>query len=148
MTKNRSNKKRPKSSVRVYGGRHARVSETVNVSQQTVLWSMASFDHEAEWWDASHVEETFRFVGKRMKMYERMTWGQIESNQKRDHPVKCGKLDPKAQKRLTQLRQDDVDELWRFRFNGLPRIWGIREGRLFKVLWWDPLHKVCPSDSK
>jgi hypothetical protein len=46
------------------------------------------------------------------------------------------------------LRHDDFDELWRFRFDGLHRLWGLRLDDWFYALWWDPEHKVCPSTLK
>ncbi len=51
----------------------------------------------------------------------------------------------KAQSRLLHLKLDDEEELFRFRLDGESRVWGIREGRVFRILWWDPGHEICPS---
>jgi hypothetical protein len=80
-----------------------------------------------------------------MRDYERRTWAEIIANSRRDHTVPVDHLVKEARDRLVYLNQDDVDELWRLRFEGEQRIWGIKHGPLFRVLWWDPLHRVCPA---
>lgn len=123
-------------------------SEPVSTSRDTVHWSFALFDGSIEWHTHGYKEETFRQVAEHMRGYEGMTWGEIENKRKHNHPVPVGGLIPRAQARLREINQDDIDELWRFRFGGQLRIWGIRDGRLFKVLWWDPQHAICPSAKK
>lgn len=122
-------------------------SQSSNTGHLSVHWSFDIFDDKA-WHDNHHKEKTFRELVKPMRDYGRRTWSEIEADRKRDHSVPRKDLCQEAQERLEYLRQDDVDELWRFRFTGIFRIWGIREGRLFKVLWLDPQHKICPSKKK
>lgn len=116
--------------------------------QQEVRWSFALFDPEFELRVNAQSHDSFLDVGSWMKSAEGRTWAQIEANRKRDHPVPTSGLVPGAQRRLRELKQDDVDELWRLRFSGTRRIWGIRQGRFFRVLWWDPDHLVCPSKKR
>jgi hypothetical protein len=47
---------------------------------------------------------------------------------------------------LVDLKLDDIEELYRFRFTGTQRIWGIRDRRTFRVLWWDPDHQVYETN--
>jgi hypothetical protein len=77
---------------------------------------------------------------------QKITWQDTIKNG--SHFVNISKLIPEAQKRLTQIKKDDLDELFSFRVSGKKRVWGIREGRLFWILWWDPNHEVCPSLKK
>ena len=112
--------------------------------QQTVKWCFRLFDRGISWHDDQHVEETFRAVAHLLKSYSGRTWGQIEQDRSRDHAIAISKLCKDAQKRLEDLKLDDYGPLWRFRFSGLKRIWGIRAGRYFQVLWWDPQHQVYP----
>lgn len=111
---------------------------------QTVKWCFRLFDKDKSWHDERYSEETFREVAHLLKNYSIRTWGQIEQDRQRDHAVEISNLGKDAQKRLEELKLDDFGPLWRFRFSGLKRIWGIRIGRFFQVLWWDPQHKVCP----
>jgi len=123
-----------------------RTDPSISTAKQTVHWSFAIFDNML-WHDDVSKEEVFVKVADHMKAYEGRTWAEIETqNAKHDHPVPVKNLTAKAQARLQALKQDDVEKLWRFRFSNLQRIWGIRDGRLFKVIWWDPEHKICPSN--
>jgi len=38
--------------------------------------------------------------------------------------------------------------MYAIRLSGKKRVWGIREGRLFSLVWWDPEHTVGPSEKK
>jgi hypothetical protein len=47
---------------------------------------------------------------------------------------------------LQDLRLDDLDELFRFRLGNKPRLWGIIHEGVFFPVWWDPEHKIYPTD--
>lgn len=65
------------------------------------------------------------------------------------HSVPISQLCPEAQKRVTSLKHDDVARLDRLRLSGRWRVWGILQpDGLFRVLWWDPYHRICPSPKK
>ena len=118
--------------------------QPISTSRLNIHWFLAIFDKAAVWHDGSYCEVTFRTVASHMKSYEGMTWGQIENRRRYNHPVSKDKLVRKARQRLTVINMDDIDELWRFRFGSKLRIWGIRDRHVFKVLWWDPQHRICP----
>lgn len=66
------------------------------------------------------------------------------------HPGKDYKLsDKKVPKhllhRLRQIGSDDLDTISRLRITGARRLYGIRSGNEFSVLWWDPTHAIWPS---
>lgn len=98
------------------------VAVPVSTSGLSVHWSFALFDGSVDWHTDQHKEETFREAAQHMRDYEGLTWGQIENRRKYNHPVPIGALIPKARNRLRTIKQDDIDELWRFRFGGKPRI--------------------------
>jgi len=114
----------------------------------TVHWSFRNFDRQFRVNRKDGAEDGFCDVASHMKAFEGKTWAEIERDRKHDHPVPCAHLVREAQNRLQEIKLDDLDELWRFRFSGERRIWGIRDGRLFRVLWWDPEHQICPSPLK
>lgn len=121
--------------------------EPSSTADLTPIWSFALFDKSAVWHDEQYQEETFREVASHLKDYEGMTWGRIENRRRYNHPVPVERLITEAQKRLVEINLDDTDELWRFRLSGKRRIWGIRDRHIFKVLWWDPQHRICPSQA-
>jgi hypothetical protein len=59
-----------------------------------------------------------------------------------------GELCKTARDRLEDLRLEDIDELVSLRLGGAERVWGIRDGNVMLLLWWDPEHAVCPSLKK
>lgn len=104
------------------------------------------FDGEGPWgWGKLEQRGCFVDLLSRLAEQEGMKWSEILADRKRTHSVEKHRLVPQALKRLREINQDDVDELFRFRFTGTQRLWGIRDRQLFKLLWWDPEHKVCPS---
>lgn len=85
-------------------------------------------------------------VRSKLANFESMTWDTILGSN--NHAVSLEALCTEARERLKAIRQDDIEELISLRFSGKERIWGIREGSVLKVLWWDPQHLVCPSTKR
>jgi len=113
--------------------------------QQRPSWSFRYFDHELELASGKADKTSFFEIAMHLKSYEMMTWAQIRDNHKRDHSILCEDIEKFARDRLEVIIRDDIDELFRFRINGPGRLWGIKEGSTFQVLWWDPEHEICPS---
>jgi len=106
------------------------------------------FDKTPGWCDHSRGRCCFRDIGEKLKSYESMTWRQIRNKHSRDHVISdLGRIIPEARKKLLALKLDDF-ELWRLRFGGDERFWGVKINHIFYALWYDPLHKVCPSRKK
>jgi hypothetical protein len=83
------------------------------------------------------------------------TWGEIENQEtgtgrrkKRHHSYSVDGLCERARDRFGERHYDELfdPEVVRFRLDGKQRLWGVREGAVFHVIWWDPEHKVCPTD--
>jgi hypothetical protein len=48
--------------------------------------------------------------------------------------------------RLEEIEQDDAaDNIAALRLGGKLRLWGVRKGNEFSILWWDPDHGIWPS---
>ena len=75
-----------------------------------------------------------------------MTWGEIiqqaggRRHGNNHHLVEVATLTRKARRRLEEIRQDDIDEIFSFRLTARTRVYGLTEGRVFKLLWYDPFH--------
>lgn len=88
-------------------------------------------------------------VLNRLRALEKMTWHQIKMDgKKRNHSIRVSDCSKGAQKRLSELELDDIDELFSMGVNGEARIIGILARTTFMILWWDPKHQVCPSHKK
>lgn len=140
-------KKRPKKRAKVQVHKQPRAPAAKGANKEVVQWTFAEFDAH-EWFEKEYPHEPFSAIAQQMRQYESRTWAEIIANRWRDHTVACSRLIPEAQRRLRVLSKDDLGELWRFRFGAKLRLWGIRRGSMFSVLWWDPQHKICPSRKK
>lgn len=85
-------------------------------------------------------------VHSRLRDFETMTW--IEIRAAGSHFLDVASLSTTIKNRLVALKLIDLDQLYSLRLTGRRRIVGIREGRVLKILWWDPDHQVCPSPKK
>lgn len=112
-----------------------------------VLWSFSLIDNDGPWgFNLICKNELHKLVTSGFKDKEGINWASLKTSG--SHNVAKNKLISSAQKRLAEKLLDDRDELFSMRFTGKQRIWGIREGNVFKILWWDPNHEICPSNKK
>jgi hypothetical protein len=100
-------------------------------------------DINSDWCFYRNGHDDLRLVIDGLRPFESMTWGEIEGS--RSHFISRSSIIAAAQKRLREIKQDDVDELFSLRLTGRQRIFGIRDGAILRLLWWDPLHELCPS---
>jgi len=64
------------------------------------------------------------------------------------HFIPIEKLCKDAQKRLVDIKLDDLDSLFSLRLSGETRVFCVHRPKYMRVLWYDPKHKVCPSKKK
>lgn len=83
---------------------------------------------------------------EKLHNFDSMSWAEIEGPD--HHAIEVDCLSKDASKRLAEIKQDDITEVFSFHFSGKPRVIGIRDRNVVKLLWWDPEHQVCPSHKK
>ena len=71
----------------------------------------------------------------------------ISASSARNHDQHVSTLSINAQKRIQALPSAE-ERVFRFRLSGETRLWGFRSGDLFRVLWYDPHHAVCPVEKR
>lgn len=116
---------------------------------RTPSWKFSSVDRDGErdghfYWPSDH--KTVGEIVERLHQFDAMTWEEIEG--RRHHAISISSLSLKAQRRLAEIGQDDIDEVFSFSFSGRERLVGIRDANVVRILWWDPNHQVCPSPKK
>lgn len=117
------------------------------VAEQNIAWHIRIIDRGGPWcWTSIDAPTLWEILHSKLANYETMKWSEILGQ--RNHGIKVSRLAPDARKRLEAIRQDDVEELYSLHLDGKKRIWGIRQGNILKVLWWDSDHQVCPSLQK
>jgi hypothetical protein len=108
-------------------------------------WRVGSMQmvHPYGWHEVS--SEHLHHVRERLSHFEKMTWKEILIDGKKfNHMVKVNRLCAPAQARLTEVA-GDLDQLTSLRLMAKERVWGILDGSVLQLLWWDPDHEVCPS---
>lgn len=78
-----------------------------------------------------------------------MLWREIISKEPgKSHQISVSKLNRNPKKRLQEIGQTDIDDLFSLAIDGKRRVWGIKSVNILKIIWWDPDHTVCPSPKK
>lgn len=112
----------------------------------TVIWGFSYVDLDGPWgWskiDPKVLKHVLDFLHSLEALRPNEAFGS------RNKRVELSSLCPEANKRLTEIKLDDLDCLWELRVSGVERIWGHRWAHVFYPVWWDPLHEVCPSTKK
>jgi len=113
-------------------------------------WSFAHLDLVAPVGGWMHIRfDQLDELKGRFRNWETMTWNEILSaGRKQNHPIDVSKCIPAARARLRVLGLDDREQLMSLSVNSTARVIGIRDGTVFRIVWWDPDHQICPSQLK
>jgi hypothetical protein len=107
-------------------------------------------DHPQWGWGILSPEEFITILNDYLCNFETMSWDEIlktsggRTQGTNHHNINVSDCCPDAQKRLLELKMDDIDELFSLRLNGKCRLWGIKEGQILRFLWFDKEHNVYP----
>jgi hypothetical protein len=134
--------KRAKVGQRVPSGKHPIIPLTeTHDGRIRIAWRLGDADRNGPyaWSNMSSdvAAQVLGFLGEK----DKLGWGESRA---KDIPTT--QLCADAQRRLREIEKDDQDRLVEFRLSGIERIWGVRDGHICHVLWWDPDHQVCPSE--
>lgn len=125
-----------------------RTEEPERTERERIVWRIGLLDRCGKWgWSEIENVVLWDKILKKMKDFESMTWAEIKKGGQ-NHSVPKFKLCPDAQRWLHDKGLDDVDGLFGLRLSGKKRVYGIRNGRVLDVIWWDPNHTVCPARKK
>lgn len=87
-----------------------------------------------------------------MQDMSQLTWSEIfgqttggKERHRKHHAQSWDSLCNEAQERWIEIERSE-EELFRFRVGGKERIWGVRQGATFFVVWWDAEHQVYPTE--
>ena len=127
--------------------------QDLKASQSKFRWSLALADREGKWAFGDEVfgEDWCSKILPKLKDFEGKTWAIIanqssgRSRGTRNHHITCSDLVKGARKRLKQINMDDLGQLYSLRLEGKRRLFGVVQGHVFKLLWYDPRHEICPS---
>ena len=158
MGRAKKNKKVLNGQIGKPGQKEVRSDASVEPSDHlTICWHLGKFDWDGPWGDQACTNLDFRhLLNETVSKWETMTWAALygagggRSNGNNSHPIETSKLSLKAKKRLQDIKLDDIESVVSLRVQNKVRFYGIRDGRAFQFLWYDPWHDVkekavCPS---
>jgi hypothetical protein len=126
--------------------------EPENAVRRKISWQLGVFDWEGPWGECTLKDcNVISLIAEQIGPFESMAWSELPKKQ--HHAISCEKLNKIAQRRLIDIQQDDVDEIFSLRLQGQHRVYGIRDGSILKVIWYDRDHGdnencVCRSNKK
>lgn len=128
-----------------------------SLETQTIAWQFRRMDesHEHWGWNQLRAPQWKQFL-RQLKQFEGLTWAQIKEaagGRRRgtnNHSLLIADLNSAARKRISDLHLDQYDKIFSLRMTNTLRIYGIRDGRVMRLLWYDPFHGtgqgVCPTN--
>ena len=76
-----------------------------------------------------------------------MKWGEIVAMRGgRNHLIFADYIEREAVNDLSDANLAEIDEVMSLRLTGTKRIFGFMENEVMHILWWDPEHRVCPTN--
>lgn len=116
---------------------------------QTPVWRFSDFDWESDWGYGccvQHGEKIRVHIEQHLASFETMTWDEIlkaaggRSNGNNSHEIARDKFKASVEKRLRD-RKILADSLFSLRLDAGTRVYGVREGRCLRIVFFDPFHK-------
>lgn len=107
-------------------------------------WRTDLVEWEGEWgWHKATPQDLMKKVIPTLHDNESCTWAQLGGGSRHNHFISVDVIDAVARKRLEKVWMEDLpDKLVSLHIAGKTRVWGVRQGRICRLLWWDPEHTV------
>lgn len=142
--------KQPQARTLPAGGKQPRTAPRGDPAlhdRETIVWAFGIADLEGQWgWRTAAARVWWTEILPKLRDFESMTWVEImraaggRARGNNSHFVEVRNLTARAKARLAEIGQDDVSELFSLRLSATVRIYGIRDRRALKLLWYDPHH--------
>jgi hypothetical protein len=119
-----------------------------------MTWTRDSPDLEGEWsWGQPRRWEDATWAGAiepKLREFSRLTWSEIDkfssdTGHRMHHNMSIDAICDEAQDRLLEIEKC-FDPIFRFRLGNKRRLWGFRIVANFEILWFDPEHKIYPTE--
>lgn len=129
-------------------------ADPASIFHMTVVWIEEGADKDGSWSSGTPRawcnDEWMAHVSPKAAQWVRLTWGEIhqlssESGHRMHHLHKTEDIIQEAQHRLHTIERYE-EQVFRFRCGGAKRVWGLRYGAEFHVIWYDPMHEIYPVD--
>lgn len=124
-----------------------------SIYNMKMCWTIEHADRQESWsWGPRDWtdDDMNRVMLPKLTEFEKLHWKEIEalttgSGHHAHHSMEVDAICNEAQDRLLKL-ESDLDHIYRFRLGNKRRLWGFRIVNLFETLWYDPEHRIYPTD--
>ncbi|HEV2642906.1 MAG TPA: hypothetical protein VGT98_09375 [Candidatus Elarobacter sp.] len=142
--------KTPRTGVQVHVEKQPKLAaEPHSIMDLQPAWRLSNLRMKEPFgWNAIARDDMIQVV-EHLKSLESMTWSAILIGAKKhNHRCDVERMCRAAQTCLIEDWQGGADEILTMRLTNKKRVWGILEGPIVYLLWWDPTHAVYPSEPK
>jgi hypothetical protein len=111
-------------------------------------WALSRCDLDGCTWSWKQVtgDDMLQIV-RRLREYETRPWKEILQDKSNGSiEVTHDNIAAEAKQRLIDQKLEQYDTIWKLRIEKSARVWGVRVGATFHILWWDPEHTVYPMN--
>lgn len=129
-------------------------ADPASIHQMVMAWTPDNADVKDQWtWGQARQwaqEDWDKIILPKLTSWETMKWYEIEaaitdSGRRMHHFMDTDTICSEAQTRLVEIEYDG-DSIYRFRLGNKRRLWGHRIVEKFHIVWFDPEHKIYPTD--
>lgn len=148
------NKKKPRKGI-AWHETTPKIGRGESRANQHFKWSFNKCLWDSDRWQGiiSDVPLFVEIVINKLKDFETMTWAEIEraSGGKREghgnnsHFIDIVDLSKVYRHLIKQTHSDEYDKVFSLRLTGKGRLFGVVEGAVFFVLWYDNDHSTIPT---
>jgi hypothetical protein len=117
-------------------------------------WRLNGADRDGPYCWQTQDDETKVRVLEKLRDLDGLQWEKVLAIPKGGHTSKGTlhhEIDTKrfsgdAKARLKKCQKDDIERMKSIRITQTVRVFGIMDGPVFHLYWYDPDHSVCPSE--
>ena len=122
---------------------------------EKIVWMFDKIDRNGSFaFDIHRSDFRSDIIMEKLIDYSSMTWDEIkkqthDKGKSKHHLLSIDSLSKDAFERLKAKQlEEESDSIFSFALQNKLRVVGIREGRYFHVIWYDPEHRICPATKK
>lgn len=127
-----------------------------SLDKETLAWHFHRLDNPHADWGWHQLQPVhWRNVLDHLIAFEGLTWAQLKqqaggrNHGTNHHSLPISELAAGAKHRLSELHLDEFDSVFSLRISNTLRLYGVRNGRVLQLIWYDPHHGTrrgaCPT---
>jgi hypothetical protein len=141
--------RQPKTALLPLGKQVRSAFDPESAETQTIAWHFHQLDwHHDRWGFGKLKPPHWTRLLRSLVSLEGLTWAKLKEQcggrggggGTNHHSLALDELCKDARDRLLELKLDECDVIFSLRLTNTLRIYGIREGRVLSLVWYDPNH--------